>query len=64
MQRTATASPNFYGISDIALEAAVADSMEKMVAVTTKYMTDYHFKQKLQLSAAELNKHFARPFWG
>jgi len=38
--------------------------MEKMVDVTTKYMTDYHFKQKLQLSAAELNKHFARPFWG
>jgi acetaldehyde dehydrogenase (acetylating) len=42
--------------------AAVADSIEKMVADVTKYMPGYRFKQKLQLSAAELNKHFARPF--
>jgi len=45
-------------------EAAVADSIKKMVVVVTKYMPGYRFKQKLQLSAAEMNKHFARPFGG
>jgi acetaldehyde dehydrogenase (acetylating) len=48
----ATISLNFYVTSDISDEAAVADSIEKMVAVVTKYMPGYRFKQKLQLSAA------------
>ena len=60
----ATVSPNFYETSDMSDEAAVADSIKKMVVVVTKYMPGYRFKQKLQLSAAEMNKHFARPFGG
>ncbi|MES2363243.1 MAG: acetaldehyde dehydrogenase (acetylating) [Pseudomonadota bacterium] len=42
-----------YTLSDMADEAAVADSIEKMVADVTKYVPGYRLKQKVQFDRIE-----------